>query len=62
MADKHSFHLVLADGSERDVTGDDFEVQSSGALVITGHAGAIVVAYAPDAWHLCEPERQDDKG
>jgi len=61
-ADKHSFHLVLASGEERDVTGDDATVNPVGALVITGADDRGAVVYAPGAWVLCEPERRDDHG
>ena len=62
MADKHSYHLKLADGSERDVKADDAVVNDAGALVLTDHYGGLVAAYAPQAWTLCEPERRDDTG
>jgi hypothetical protein len=55
-----SFHIVLADGTERDVKGSALQIIGSGALVIENpDAGA--VAYAPGTWKLCELERKDDR-
>jgi hypothetical protein len=56
-----SYHLTLFDKTERDIKGTDAHVDTSGALVIRGTAGASVI-YAPGTWLLCELERKDDKG
>jgi hypothetical protein len=64
--DKHVFHVHLTDGSgTTEIAGDDFVITDAGALEITGHEGAIVVAYAPHAWVSCAPaaragDRDDD--
>lgn len=59
----HRYHLVLADGSERDVTGTDARVVDGGALEIrNSDRGGEQVLYAAGAWRLCELERQDDRG
>jgi hypothetical protein len=56
----HSFHIVLADKTERDVAGTDVRVVS-GALEVHNDKGTGVVIYAPGAWYLCELERKDDR-
>lgn len=57
----HKFHVVLADGSERDVTGEAANVVGGGALVITSASDEELVMYAAGAWTLCEQERKDDR-
>jgi hypothetical protein len=54
------YHLVLANGSERDVNASDLVVQD-GALVFTNPNREILVVYAPDTWVAAEVERLDDK-
>lgn len=56
----NSFHVVMTNGSERDVKGTDFKV-TEGSLVIRGVAKQDVVAYAPGVWAMIEVERKDDK-
>jgi hypothetical protein len=58
----HSFHLILADGSERDVKGAAQTVEANGALVVRNNDGEALVVYASGAWTLAERERKDDKG
>jgi hypothetical protein len=57
----HRYHLILADGSQRDIPGDEVTV-IEGSLVVRNTQGAPVVVYAPGTWQLCELERLDDKG
>ena len=54
------YHLVLADGSERDITAEGMEIEE-GSLIFKDSYGDILVVYAPDTWVLCEQERKDDK-
>jgi hypothetical protein len=61
MATVRKFHVVLEDGSERDVTGKDAKVRD-GALVISGGNSEEAVIYAAGKWVMCELERKDDKG
>lgn len=57
----HSYHLVLTNGDERNVTGTLVHVQD-GALIIRNAQGAHVVTYAAGSWQYVELERQDDRG
>lgn len=59
--DKHSFHVVLADGTERDIKGDDLSVDA-GCLLVRNHEGHAAVIYAPGTWKAAELERRDDRG
>jgi hypothetical protein len=54
------FHVVLANGEERDVTGKDAKVRD-GALVISNNSEESVI-YAAGQWVMCELERKDDRG
>lgn len=55
----NSFHIVLRDGTERDVKGLDAKVQD-GALVIRGANKQDTVLYAEGVWSMCEVERKDE--
>ena len=57
----HKYHVVLSDGTERDVPGRDVHTHD-GALIIDNAAGEAAVLYAPGQWMLCELERRDDRG
>jgi hypothetical protein len=59
--DKHSFHVTLASGEERDIKGDDLTIES-GWLLIRNAEGHAVVAYGPGTVLLAELERRDDRG
>ena len=54
-----SFHIILVDGNERDVTGYGIEVRD-GTLSIEDVDGNPLVVYAPGAWTLVEIQRKDD--
>lgn len=59
------YHLVLADGSERNIRAGSVKVEVNGALSFSsGQQGSasLVVAYAPGQWKAVEVERKDDKG
>lgn len=56
-----NYHVVLTDGSERNLTAEDIQVESNGTLWFINGTER-VVAYAPGAWQLVEIERLDDKG
>ena len=58
----HSFHVILANGEERDVKGTDARVIDGALEIRNNDRGGEQVIYAPGAWTLCELERQDDKG
>lgn len=57
----HKFHLVLADNTERDLTGASFTVHDGSLVLLDGDKDA-TVAYAPNAWRYCERESRDDRG
>jgi|KBSMisStaDraftv2_1062788.scaffolds.fasta_scaffold00662_12 hypothetical protein len=56
----HSYHLVLADGSERDVKGHDINAHDGALIVLNNERGAVVM-YAAGQWRMAELERKDDK-
>lgn len=57
----NKYHLVLANGSERDITAESVEVEN-GTLILKGqYSGEPVVIYAPGTWLGCEVERKDDR-
>jgi len=56
----HSYHVVLANGTERDVKATDANVHD-GALMLLNNDGPVVM-YAAGTWSLCELERKDDRG
>ena len=58
--DKHSYHLTLADGTEKDVKGDDVHIDQSGVLTISNHMGDLIFGASPHAWSFVEPEKRDD--
>jgi hypothetical protein len=60
MPDKHRFHVVLADGTERDVVADDYDT-AAGVLTFLNAKQRAVVAYAPGVWKLVEHESRDDR-
>lgn len=64
MANNHtnSFHLVLQDGTERDITAALQTVEANGALVYRNKGGEALVIYAAGFWNASEVERKDDKG
>ena len=55
-----NYHVVLADGSERNVKAKDLEVRD-GVLTFSNE-DEIVCVYASGAWTMVEVERLDDKG
>ena len=62
--DLNSYHVVLADGSERDIKADTVAISEGGVLSFHRKDSnqELLVAYAPDTWVLCELERRDDTG
>lgn len=59
-----NYHLMLMDGTERNVAGTTLSV-SDGALVVDGVVGSArntpVLLCAPGTWKMIEVERLDDK-
>ena len=64
-----NFHVVLADGSERNIKAKSFAIEE-GVLEFWGELSIeatesdveVVVAYGPGIWAAVEVERKDDKG
>jgi hypothetical protein len=52
-SDRHTWHLVLADGSEPDVHGIEPRVVD-GCLVINNERDLDVLFYAAGTWRTCE--------
>jgi hypothetical protein len=59
--DLNSYHVVLSNGSERDVKADQLSIEN-GVLTFSRSDGELVVAYAEGSWVAVELERRDDKG
>jgi hypothetical protein len=60
-----NYHIILMDGTERNVRAEAVEVSPAGVLAFSNAAGKgreLQVAYAPQQWKMVEVERQDDKG
>ena len=65
-----NYHVLLANGNERNINAKSVDVDPSGALIFlselsiesTESEASIVVAYAHGTWVGVEVERQDDKG
>ena len=58
----HKYHLVLADGSERDLTAYSYRIEANGALSLYASNEDKIASYAEGQWHLIEQERKDDRG
>jgi hypothetical protein len=56
-----NFHLVLVDGSERNVRAREVSVDDTGALHLSNEKETQVI-YAPGQWKMVEVEQKDDKG
>lgn len=54
------YHLVLVDGTERDLNAYDLDV-TRGVLSMKNVDDEVIVAYAEGTWRYVEVERQDDK-
>ncbi len=55
-----NYHVVLADGSERDVKASAFIVDH-GSAVFANANGETALAYAPGEWKSVELETRDDR-
>jgi hypothetical protein len=56
-----SFHIVMVDGTERNVRAASMEDTRSGALVFARQDAVPRVIIAPGQWKYVELESQDDK-
>ena len=54
------YHVVLGNGSERDVAAHEVLVHN-GSLVFRNEAGDDILIYSDTAWLACEVSRLDDK-
>ena len=54
------YHVVLSNGTERDVEAHEVLVHN-GSLVFRNEAGDDILIYADTAWLACEVNRLDDK-
>jgi hypothetical protein len=55
-----SYHVILADGSERDIRAEEIAVADSGSLLFL-NGSEVIIAYGPGSWKMVEVERKDDK-
>jgi hypothetical protein len=55
-----NYHIVLANGMERNVKAEHVRVEAAGALVFM-HGKDTILAYAAGVWTAVEVERLDDK-
>lgn len=56
-----NYHVVQADGQERNVRAQDVDVRPNGELVFS-NGQELVVMYGSGEWKYVEVERQDDRG
>lgn len=61
MPDLRNYHVVLMDGTERNIRAKTVEIEDSGVLQFV-NGNELVVAYAHDTWKMVETEQKDDKG
>lgn len=54
------YHLVLVDGTERDLKAYDVDV-TRGVLTLKNSDDEVIVAYSEGSWRYVEVERVDDK-
>ena len=54
-----SYHVILADGTERDIKAESVAIGAAGDLELR-NGREVIVAYAPAAWRMVEVERKDD--
>lgn len=59
MADLRDYHVVLSDGTERNVRAKSVEAENEGTLVFM-NGSELVLAYAPTTWRYVELELKDD--
>ena len=58
----HSFHVVLTDGSERDIKAGEARRDEGALVFIREGKSDEKVVYAAGQWKYYEVEAQDDKG
>jgi hypothetical protein len=58
--DLRNYHVVLHDGTERNVRAKEVDIDE-GVLSFT-NGTQLQVAYAPGMWRMVETEQKDDKG
>jgi len=56
-----NFHIVLKDGTERNVRAREIRESATGALHLENEKETQVI-YAPGEWKMAETEQKDDKG
>ncbi len=54
-----NYHVVLADGTERNIKAKDLDV--TGGVLSFVNGNQTVCVYAPGTWKAVEVERLDDK-
>jgi len=60
MTEFRNYHIILMDGTERNIRAKSVEVKSNGTLVFSN--SELVVAYSAGNWKMVETEQKDDKG
>ena len=55
-----NYHVILNDGTERNIRASEIEINPSGALQFSND-DEVIVAYGAGAWKMVEVERKDDK-
>lgn len=60
--DKHSFHVVLPNGVERDIKADDAKLTEGNVLIFFNDKDKLKVAYNCNEWKYVETEAMDDRG
>ena len=57
-----NYHIVLNDGTERNVKASELQIEINGALWFINDAGERFMVYGPATWQLVEVESRDDRG
>ena len=58
----HSFHVVMADGTERNVTAGEAQRDHGALVFVRENSTDEKVVIAAGAWKYYEVEAQDDRG
>ena len=62
MPQVHNFHVVLTDGSERNIKAGEAKRQNGDLIFVREGSTEEKLVIAAGQWKYCEPEAQDDRG
>jgi hypothetical protein len=55
-----NYHVILEDGTERNVRADDFDIDDG--MLVFQRSDEKVIVYNDGQWKMVELESQDDRG